>query len=218
VRKNNFIRIFPSKNSEVYERYFSVPRPSNKVLHKYLFSDDLVSYPHGYPSQYLNQPLSQYNTVGSSSPNPTQQNESPLVKTEQNLFSSPNMHQLASQTQFGSNFVPQQDLNSQAKFGNTRTSSAKLKQRQESTGSKKLLPTAINTKDEIGIQKGHHKEKLLITGDDVLIEYVGRLMIAVKSIKEHMLRPLWKNQIEKFIKHYVWHSSDVRRAENNKLW
>jgi methyl coenzyme M reductase subunit D len=62
------------------------------------------------------------------------------------------------------------------------------------------------------------KEKLLITGDDVLIEYVARLMIAVKSIKEQMLRPAWKVQIEKFIKHYVWHSSDVRRAENNKLW
>jgi len=33
----------------------------------------------------------------------------------------------------------------------------------------------------------------LITGDDVLIEYVARLMIAVKSIKEHILRPSWKN-------------------------
>jgi predicted metal-dependent hydrolase len=59
---------------------------------------------------------------------------------------------------------------------------------------------------------------LLITGDDVLIEYVARLMIAVKSVKEHLMRPAWKNQIEKFIKHYVWHSSDVRRAENNMLW
>lgn len=58
----------------------------------------------------------------------------------------------------------------------------------------------------------------MITGDDVLIEYVARLMIAVKSIKENILRPIWKNSIEKFIKHYVWHSSDVRRAENNKLW
>jgi len=52
----------------------------------------------------------------------------------------------------------------------------------------------------------------------VLIEYVSRLMIAVKSIKEHMLRAQWKNAIEKFIKHYVWHSSDTRRPENNKLW
>lgn len=32
------------------------------------------------------------------------------------------------------------------------------------------------------------KDKLLITGDDILIEYVARLMIAVKSIKENMLK------------------------------
>mmetsp|Transcript_23628 Transcript_23628/g.31674 ORF Transcript_23628/g.31674 Transcript_23628/m.31674 type:complete len:102 (+) Transcript_23628:867-1172(+) len=43
-------------------------------------------------------------------------------------------------------------------------------------------------------------------------------MIAVQSIKEVMLKPTWKHQIEKFIKHYVWHTSDVRRAANNKLW
>ena len=62
------------------------------------------------------------------------------------------------------------------------------------------------------------KDKLLITGDDILIEYVARLMIAVKSIKENMLKAQWIYQIEKFIKHSVWHSSDVRRAHNNKLW
>jgi hypothetical protein len=62
------------------------------------------------------------------------------------------------------------------------------------------------------------KDKLLITGDDILIEYVARLMIAVKSIKESMLKAQWIYQIEKFIKHSVWHSSDVRRAHNNKLW
>lgn len=62
------------------------------------------------------------------------------------------------------------------------------------------------------------KEKLLITGDDILIEYVARLMIAVKSIKENMLKAQWIYQLEKFIKHSVWHSSDVRRAQNNKLW
>jgi hypothetical protein len=36
---------------------------------------------------------------------------------------------------------------------------------------------------------GTTTEKLLITGDDVLIEYVSRLMIAVKSIKESALKP-----------------------------
>ena len=36
-----------------------------------------------------------------------------------------------------------------------------------------------------------------------------------KSIK---LRQSWKHNIEKFIRHYVWHTSDTRRRENNKLW
>lgn len=58
----------------------------------------------------------------------------------------------------------------------------------------------------------------MITGDDVLIEYVARLMIAIKSIREKLLRQSWKNSIDKFIRHYVWHTSDTRRRENNKLW
>lgn len=62
------------------------------------------------------------------------------------------------------------------------------------------------------------KENFLFTGDDILIEYVHRLMLAVQSIKESMIKPQWNHQIEKFVKHYVWHTSDVRRAQNNKLW
>jgi hypothetical protein len=59
-------------------------------------------------------------------------------------------------------------------------------------------------------------DKLLITGDDILIEYVSRLMIAIKTIKETSLKVAWARAIEKFISHYVWHSSDTRRPENNK--
>jgi methyl coenzyme M reductase subunit D len=58
----------------------------------------------------------------------------------------------------------------------------------------------------------------MITGDDILIEYVARLMSAIRSIAQNMLKAQWIYQIEKFIKHSVWHSSDVRRAQNNKLW
>lgn len=53
VRKNNFIRIYPSKNSDLYDQYFITPRPSNKMLHKYLFSDEIISHPYGYPTNNL---------------------------------------------------------------------------------------------------------------------------------------------------------------------
>jgi hypothetical protein len=47
---------------------------------------------------------------------------------------------------------------------------------------------------------------------------VQRLIIAVKSIKEPLLRLSWKTAIEKFVTHYVWHTSDIRRGANNRLW
>jgi hypothetical protein len=46
----------------------------------------------------------------------------------------------------------------------------------------------------------------LITGDDILIEYVERLMNEIKNVDDSGLKPNWKSQIEKFITHYVWHS------------
>jgi len=39
------------------------------------------------------------------------------------------------------------------------------------------------------LQNSSLREKLLITGDDILIEYVHRLMVAVQSIKESMIKP-----------------------------
>ena len=97
---------------------------------------------------------------------------------------------------------------------NHNSSAAQGGQHQSQNSALKLGQQANNNS---GSQPSK-KEKLLITGDDILIEYVARLMIAVKSIKENMLKAQWIYQIEKFIKHSVWHGSDVRRAQNNKLW
>lgn len=41
-RKGNFIRIYPNKNSDFYDQYFVTPRVSNKVLYKFLFTDELI--------------------------------------------------------------------------------------------------------------------------------------------------------------------------------
>lgn len=42
-RKGNFIRIYPSRDSDIYDQYFTPPRASNKILYKYLYSDEIVS-------------------------------------------------------------------------------------------------------------------------------------------------------------------------------
>jgi hypothetical protein len=52
----------------------------------------------------------------------------------------------------------------------------------------------------------------MITGDDILIEYVTRLMKALSSpqVKEEHLSNEQANKIEKFITHYVWYSGDKK--------
>ena len=57
-----------------------------------------------------------------------------------------------------------------------------------------------------GINATGTQERVLITGDDILIEYVERLMNEIKNVNDNDLKVSWKNQIEKFITHYVWHS------------
>ena len=54
-------------------------------------------------------------------------------------------------------------------------------------------------------------------GDDVLIEYIARLIAVVRSVKEGSLKTQWKVKLEKFIKHEIWTSSDIRRGYNSLL-
>lgn len=53
---------------------------------------------------------------------------------------------------------------------------------------------------------------MLITGDDILIEYVERLMNSIKSLgSEELLQDGWQGALDRFITHYVWHSQDRRQ-------
>jgi hypothetical protein len=42
LKRGNFIRIYPAKNSEIYDQYFSAPRPYNRIVYKALFTDEVV--------------------------------------------------------------------------------------------------------------------------------------------------------------------------------
>jgi hypothetical protein len=56
--------------------------------------------------------------------------------------------------------------------------------------------------------KPSESDKIIITGDDVLIEYVHRLITSLSIVSEEILNPDIKLAIDKFILHYVWHSKD----------
>lgn len=55
---------------------------------------------------------------------------------------------------------------------------------------------------------GSKNGKVMITGDDILIEYVSRLSNNLKNIHEDSLEGSQRQRMEKFISHYVWHMPD----------
>ena len=66
--------------------------------------------------------------------------------------------------------------------------------------------------------KPSRPEKIVLTADDILIEYVSRIWHAIRSLKEEKLKPNWKRNLERFITHSVWHASDTRRGTSSHLW
>jgi len=41
-RRGNFVRIYPSRGSDIYDKYFSGPRPYNRFLFKCLYTDEII--------------------------------------------------------------------------------------------------------------------------------------------------------------------------------
>jgi hypothetical protein len=41
-RKGNFIRIYPAKNTDIYDCFFASPRPYNKLVYKVLYTDEVM--------------------------------------------------------------------------------------------------------------------------------------------------------------------------------
>lgn len=69
------------------------------------------------------------------------------------------------------------------------------------------------------LEKEPKKSKVLITGDDVLIEYVSRTITGLKKLASSEIRFDVEKVIELFIGYYVWHTPDLKEAKPQaKLW
>ena len=42
TRKGNFVRIYPAKNSDIYDCFFNGPRSYNKIVYKALYTDEIM--------------------------------------------------------------------------------------------------------------------------------------------------------------------------------
>lgn len=69
-------------------------------------------------------------------------------------------------------------------------------------------PQTVKVGTNPSMKESESNDKIIITGDDVLIEYVQRIINALVVISENALSADILASIEKFIHHYVWHSKD----------
>ena len=124
-RKSGFLRIYPCQNGEVYDKFFTLPKYSNKFLYSALFNENFDIY----------------SAVSRSRP----------LKVKK---------------------LDVQNLTFESKIESNR------------------------------IQKP--EEKVLLNGDDLLIEYLKRVMKKLKNLNEKTMPIEIKNILEKFSNHSAW--------------
>jgi hypothetical protein len=69
-------------------------------------------------------------------------------------------------------------------------------------------PQTVKVGSNPSMKTTENGDKIIITGDDVLIEYVQRIINSLTIVSESSLSANITSSIEKFIHHYVWHSKD----------
>lgn len=182
-RKNEFVRIYPARNSCRYDKYFN-KSSLNKVLYKVLFTSEFFPY---------SIDPNEFKWTGEPRPIPKQISEKP--------------HRIQSATGTRATKAIERE---EAKSPRPQA------QQRPKTSIPKPQQTAPQQPQTQQVKEAEPKApKTLITGDDILIEYVHRTVNALGQLKtEESMPPKTKNQLEKFITHYIWHQADVNPQTN----
>jgi len=191
-RKRNFIRIYPAKGTDQYDNLFEVTRINHKVIYKFLYGNDL---------QLTEKDILQCGNVNPSPPN--------------NITSS--LVQQPNQKPAGTSLLP---TIADARIPSQNCKREKPMLLYSGNDQPALIPRkeiAESSFKKPQKERGEMNSKILITGDDILIEYVDRLTVALKSIKDTTLKPVWAKCIEKFVTHEVWHCEATNRNSSIKL-
>ena len=79
---------------------------------------------------------------------------------------------------------------SAVKDGNPAGSTKSQTTNSQQANNPSQTPQASTT---VSQQSSNQQERVLITGDDILIEYVERLMNEIKNVTDNDLKPTWKS-------------------------
>ena len=192
-RRNNFVRIYPAKGTDIYDRFFNSVRLTNKALYQVLYinlmnKQDILDNP---------QPVAKHQSSASTS-EPSHKRTEPINRTEGSFRNI----QLKAMTNSSLDTEKSSRIDKQSIDNTTDASDS-----QET--SRKCANCRMQLKDKFSLlcvscKPGALKEeRLIITGDDILIEYIARLMHAMKALSSSSIKQ-WHKNVEKFLSHYIW--------------
>lgn len=139
-RRRNFIRIYPAKGTDYYDKFLESSRNSHKVLYKFLYEDPLQ------------------------------------INKQEHIV-----------------YKPRDKINLK-RLKNSRARSEKCVEKEAA----KI------------------EERVVIEGNDVLIEYVERLVVMLKMVDE--VKAEWAKAIDAFVNHSVWQAETIKDESQFPLW
>lgn len=198
-RRGHFIRIYPSKGTNFFDQFFTTPRPLNQYLYKAIYIDMMQepdphhssiyvsTFSSGFRQDYVRHAFKIRPVTCSVEPDVS----CPPI-TQPKTYQQ---RQVSIETQV-KNVLP--DITSGE---DSKSKCRACKDSQSFCPYCRLL-------------KASKEEKMVITGDDILIEYLARLVQVLKNTKESLLKSSWKLRLNNFISHPAWINSDI----DQKIW
>ena len=192
-RMNNFCRIYPARNSKLYDRFFSMSKQLSKVVYRVLHTPEII--PYGIVSNQ------QVPNVTSPKMNPSAVTLPARANQPGRANSPPERTGTASH----SKKLPksQDDHSKQTATTDKRTNdeTSELPSMQDSSQSNKntsvmknsSLGAAGSTQASSELKSQTNKSlqsKIMITGDDILIEYVARLVKQLSQTSNDAIKPV----------------------------
>ena len=100
-------------------------------------------------------------------------------------------------------------MNDQSLSQNKMLANSSHKSSTNAAGSTGLSSDKQNSqKSQQQNSNNNNNSKIMITGDDILIEYVARLVKALNLVQGEQVQPSQISSMDKFVTHYVWKQPD----------
>ena len=197
-RRDNFIRIYPSEGCQIYDRYFRCPRSSNKALYNILYRAEETLGTTKTRTAVLSPQVSNGAIDPASAGRPL------LYHTGgRRIVGGVRKEKMAGRTQ-----SPAKNKRSVASMAGSPARIAGHEASHPAVAQDSTAHLAVdsgNIKEIEGKSNSRPRErKVLITGDDVLIEYVIRLSDILASIREDWLDGRCLDAMCKFVENPIW--------------